>query len=114
MMFFLQRVEACVNFCLSFFSSAQLDAQNPKHQKFFPRQLFVLRSKSKADRETDEWAGKVKAIVKAVDANTTALKADIANANEKIGGLQTDMDDKFGKLQAKVDDKISNLQEKML
>ena len=44
------------------------------HPHFFPRHLYVLQAKSEEVRDTDEWAGKVKAVVKAQDKKIDALQ----------------------------------------
>ena len=50
------------------------------HPEFFPRHVFVLQAKSAEVRDTDEWAGKVKAVVKRVDALRDELGTKLARA----------------------------------
>ena len=54
------------------------------HPSFFPRHLFVLQAKSEEVRDTDEWAGKVKAVVKRVDVLQAAQDKKIDEANREI------------------------------
>ena len=54
------------------------------HASFFPRHLFVLQAKSEEVRDTDEWAGKVKAVVKRVDVLQAAQDKKIDEVNRQI------------------------------
>jgi hypothetical protein len=69
------------------------------HPDFFPRHLFVLQAKSEEVRDTDEWAGKVKAVVKHVDVlraaqdtKIDALQAAQDEINSKIDAVNKNME----------------------
>jgi hypothetical protein len=69
------------------------------HPDFFPRHLFVLQAKSEEVRDTYEWAGKVKAVVKHVDVlraaqdtKIDALQAAQDEINSKIDAVNKNME----------------------
>jgi hypothetical protein len=74
------------------------------HPDFFPRHLFVLQAKSEEVRDTYEWAGKVKAVVKHVDvlraAQDTKIDALRAAQDTKIDALQAAQDEINSKIDA--------------
>ena len=90
----------------------QLDATtNPD---FFPRQLWVLRPKAEDTPDVDEWAGKVKAVVKEVKALEAKIgaKMDVqgATTDEKINVLDAKINAKINALDAKMDAMLAALQ----
>ena len=90
----------------------QLDAKT--HPDMFPRQLWVLRAKAEEVPHTDEWAGKVKAVVKVVkvlNANM-AVKMDAQDAEmaSRMDALDAKVDAQDAKMDAKMDAILTALQ----
>ena len=73
------------------------------HPDFFPRHLFVLQAKSEEVRDTDEWAGKVKAVNKHIDVLRAAQDKKIDGTNSKIDALQAAQDKKIDEINSKID-----------
>eukprot|EP01050_Picozoa_sp_SAG11_P018790 SAG11_NODE_2896_length_2856_cov_92.166123_2_plen_113_part_00 len=88
----------------------QLDSSD---QDLFPRQLFVLRGKSKDDRETDEWSGKVKAVVKALDKNMASLEGKIADSDTKVEQIENQLGKKLTGVEEKVEQMDTKLDQIM-
>jgi hypothetical protein len=68
------------------------------HPAFFPRHLFVLQAKSEEVRDTDEWAGKVKAVNKHIDVLRAAQDKNMDEINSKIDALQAAQDKKIDEI----------------
>ena len=83
------------------------------HPDFFPRHLFVLQAKSEEVRDTDEWAGKVKAVNKHIDVLRAAQDKNMDEINSKIDALQAAQDKKIDALQV-AQDNINKNMEKIL
>ncbi len=82
--------------CISTCVSAQLHEKT--HPEFFPRHVFVLQAKSAEVRDTDEWAGKVKAVVKRVDALQDQIGNKIKDVDTKVDEMAKKMDEKLGEM----------------
>ena len=68
------------------------------HPDFFPRHLFVLQAKSEEVRDTDEWAGKVKAVNKHIDVLRAAQDKNMDEINSRIDALQAAQDKKIDEI----------------
>ena len=75
------------------------------HPSFFPRHLFVLQAKSEEVRDTDEWAGKVKAVVKRVD----VLQAAQDEANRQIHSKIDTANGKINEANGKINEANSKI-----
>ena len=88
-------------------ATRQID--DKKRPDLFQRQLFVLRAKASEVPDTDEWAGKVKAVVKRVDSLEAKVDEKSSALEAKVDALDAKLDAKLDAQDAKLDAKLEKI-----
>eukprot|EP01052_Picozoa_sp_SAG31_P051162 SAG31_NODE_12018_length_975_cov_8.334094_2_plen_161_part_00 len=110
----------CLERCTAPMTIVRMYAQS-KLPNQTPKQLFALRAKASEGMDVDEWAGKVQAVVKAVQASAKEQKEEFAHMTTKqasyMDGKLADMATKQarymdGKL-AEMDGKLAEMDGKL-